>query len=529
MLDVGETSTTEPAATGSRLDDWWARATLNPRVVRLYRVGVPSAAILTAAITRLWYLGQPRELVFDETFYVKDAWSLWNLGYSATWPDGADNGFKDGVVDTFSTTGSYVVHPPLGKWLIGLGMAIGGPENSSSWRLATAIAGILAVALLFFIARKLLSSTLLGGIAAGLMAIDGNAIVMSRVALLDNFVMLFALAGFGAMLLDREWSQRRLEQWVVERKAAGLGIDWGPLFWWRPWLFAAGLAFGLTSAVKWSGFYFLAAFAVYSVVVDILQRRRAGVTFYVSGTVWRQAPANFVLTVPIAAATLMASWVTWFTTEAGYDRHWAEAAGNAATGLLSWVPIEVQSWWHYQVSIYNYHVGESRPHNYQSNPLTWLLMIRPTSMYYSSDVYCGADSCGASITGLANPLIWWAAAAAVLYLLYRLIRLREWRVGFILMGIVAGYLPWLLYLNRTVFQFYSIAFEPYLLLALTFAIGVVLGNRLDPAWRRENAIRFVGIFLVLAVAMSIFFWPLWTGLSIDYNYLRAHWWLPSWI
>jgi dolichyl-phosphate-mannose-protein mannosyltransferase len=529
LLDAGETTAPGPARRGSRLDAWWARVSADPRVSRLYRIGVPATVTLTAAITRFWDLGHPRELVFDETFYVKDAWSLWNLGYSSTWPDGADDGFKAGIVDTFGTAGSYVVHPPLGKWLIGAGMALFGPENSASWRVATATAGVLAVLLLFFIARKLFDSTLLGGIAAGLMAIDGNAIVMSRVALLDNFVMLFALLGFGAMLLDREWSRRRLERWVGERRRANRSIDWGPVLWWRPWLFAAAFAFGLTSAVKWSGFYFLAAFALYSVVVDVLERRRQGVTFYLSGTLWRQAPASFLLTVPIAALTLLASWASWFTTDGGYNRHWAEASGNAATGILSWVPLEVQSFWHYQVSIYNYHVGESRPHNYEANPLTWLLMIRPTSMYYDAGPNCGASACGASITGLANPLIWWAATAALLYLLYRLIRLREWRVGFILVGMVGGYLPWLMYLNRTVFQFYSIAFEPYLLLALTFAIGLVLGKKTDAAWRRENGIRFVAIFLGLAIALSIFFWPLWTGMSIDYTFMKAHWWLRSWI
>ena len=529
LLDAGETTAPGPARRGSRLDAWWARTTTDPRIARLYRFGVPAIVTATAAITRFWNLGHPRELVFDETFYVKDAWSLWNLGYSSTWPNGADDGFKTGVVDTFGTAGSYVVHPPLGKWLIGAGMALFGPDNSASWRVATATAGVLAVLLLFFIARRLFDSTLLGGIAAGLMAIDGNAIVMSRVALLDNFVMLFALLGFGAMMLDREWSRRRIEQWVTARESAGRSIDWGPVLWWRPWLLAAALAFGLTSGVKWSGFYFLAAFAVYSVVVDVLERRRQGITFYLSGTLWRQAPASFLLTVPVAALTFMASWASWFTTDGGYDRHWAEGAGNAATGILSWVPIEVQSWWHYQVSTYNFHVGESDPHAYAANPLTWLLMIRPTSMYYDDGLNCGTDHCGASITGLANPLIWWAATAAVLYLVYRLARFREWRVGLILMGMVAGYLPWLLYLNRTVFQFYSIAFEPYMLLALTMVIGMVLGTRPDPPWRRENGIRLVAIFLALAVGFSIYFWPLWTGQSVDYTFLRLHWWLPSWI
>lgn len=525
ILDAGVTAPAESPELGSRLDHWWARVSADEGVRRAYRVGVPVAVTATAAATRLYDLGHPRELVFDETFYVKDGWSLWNLGYSSQWPDSANDGFAQGVVNTFTETGSYVVHPPLGKWLIGAGMALFGPENSTSWRVATALAGILAVLLIFFIAKRLFDSTLLGGIAGGLMAIEGNAIVMSRVALLDNFVMIFALLGFGAILLDREWTHRRLTEWMATTK----NTDWGPALWWRPWLFAAGLAFGLTSSVKWSGFYFLAVFGVYSVLSDILARRRAGVTFYVSGTLARQAPVSFLLTVPVAAVTLLASWASWFATSGGYGRQWATVPGNEATGFFAWVPLSVQSFWHYQVSIYQYHVGEMRPHSYQANPLTWLFMIRPTSMYYDSAPGCGADACGASITGIANPLIWWAATAALFYLVYRVIRFREWRAGLILTGMAAGYLPWLLYPTRTVFQFYSIAFEPYMILGLTMVIGLILGSKTDSSWRRETALRLVLVFLVLAVLLSIFFWPLWTGQSIDYNYLRAHWWFPSWI
>ena len=182
--------------------------------------------------------------------------------------------------------------------------------------------------------------------------------------------------------------------------------------------------------------------------------------------------------------------------------------------------------------MYSYHLGEMRPHGYQANPLTWLLMIRPTSMYYQSSSLgqdgCQFTTCGASITGIANPIIWWAATAAVLYLVYRLARYREWRVGLILMGMVAGYLPWLLYLNRTVFQFYTIAFEPYMLLALVFVIGLILGSPHDERDRRVSGLRLVGIFLGFAAVVSAFYWPLWTGMQIDYNFLRLHWWLPTW-
>ena len=53
-------------------------------------------------------------------------------------------------------------------------------------------------------------------------------------------------------------------------------------------------------------------------------------------------------------------------------------------------------------------------------------MIRPTSMYYVGSNLgengCTSSRCGEAITGIANPLIWWAAVAAAIYLVYRLIR-----------------------------------------------------------------------------------------------------------
>ncbi len=481
---------------------------------------------------RLWNLGSPHQLVFDETFYVKDAWTLFNNGYESAWPDDPNPDFEAGRTNGFSSDPSFVVHPPLGKWLIALGMAVFGADSSWGWRIVTALIGILAVVLLMVIAKKLFGSTLLATIAGFLMAIDGHAIVMSRVALLDNYVMFFALLGFGAVLLDRGWHSSRLAAWMAERRDNEHDPTWGPTLWWRPWLLAAGLAFGLASSVKWSGVYFLAAFGIYLVVVDALARRRAGIPFWLSAALLKQAPATFLLMVPVAVFTFLVSWTGWFVTQGGFYRGWANSPGVAWTGPFEWVPHVVQSFWHYQVAAYNYHVGLETPHPYQANPLTWLLMIRPTSMFYQGSSLgengCHVDTCSEAITSVANPLIWWAATIALGYLVYRLARYREWRVGLILMGVAAGYLPWLLYLNRTVFQFYTIAFEPYLLLGLTLVIGIILGrDSADPDRRKSGAMVTV-VFLVVATLVSIFFYPLWTGSQTPFLFWQLHIWVPAW-
>ena len=60
-------------------------------------------ATLIAALIRLPGLGNVRTLIFDETYYVKDAWSLLTLGYEGTWAKDADTAFTNGDVSGLST------------------------------------------------------------------------------------------------------------------------------------------------------------------------------------------------------------------------------------------------------------------------------------------------------------------------------------------------------------------------------------------------------------------------------------------
>ncbi|MGN6760883.1 MAG: dolichyl-phosphate-mannose--protein mannosyltransferase [Leifsonia sp.] len=518
---------------GSRLDDWWGRVLGTPTRLRVWLWGAPIAVTLLAAVLRLWNLGAPHTLVFDETFYVKDAWSLWNLGYEGSWPDHADGRFAAGQTQIFSSDPSFVAHPPLGKWLIALGMAATGPGNSFGWRVSTAIAGTLAVLLVFLVARMLFRSTMIATIAGFLFAIDGHAIVMSRVALLDNFVMFFALLAFCCILLDRRWAADRLSARVAAERSSGRDPAWGPVLWWRPWLIAAGIICGLCAGVKWTGFYFLAFFAVYVVIVDAVARHREALPFPISGALLKQAPATFVLMVPLAFIAYVATWAGWIFSSNGYYRHWAESTHAQWTGALGWVPHWVQNLWYYQTQMYGYSINLHTPHPYQSNPLGWTLMLRPTSMYYVGTTQgqqgCAYSSCSAAITSLGNPLIWWAGTAAILFLVYWLIRSRDWRIGLILTGIAAGYLPWWLYMARTIFTFYAISFEPYLILALTAVIAMVLGSRTDPRPRRTTGIVWTGVFLVAAALVSAFFWPIWIGQTVPFWFWQIHMWLPSWV
>jgi len=501
---------------GTRLDDWWASRSHRTRT--LLRWSAPAGVMLTAALTRLVGLAHPHEIVFDETYYVKDAWTTWNLGYESTWqldPTAADEYWANSQIvagnpDVYQTTAAFAVHPPLGKWLIALGMAAFGPTNGFGWRFAVALFGILLVGLVMLVAHRLTRSLLVASLAGGLLAIDGNGIVMSRVALLDVFLAFFALLAFYFVLLDRARTDRT-----------------GAL-WWRPWLLAAGAALGAATAIKWSGLWFIAFFGIWTVVADLLRARRPHD--------WVLRPVvNFVLLVPIALAVYLLTWTGWFATEGGYYRQWAAQDGNAWTGFWSWVPLPIQSFIHHQGEVYRFHSGLRAEHPYKSPAWAWLILARPTAMWYQASTgaenpACGGDTCGALITNLPNPLIWYASVAALVWLIVVLVqrRGRDQALWGLVIGFAAGFVPWLIFPERPTYFFYTIAFQPYLVIALALALNRLLGSPTDERSRRRSGIIGVSVFLVVAVAISVYFWPLWTGMTVDSIFLASHYWSPSW-
>ncbi|MDH2445520.1 phospholipid carrier-dependent glycosyltransferase [Amnibacterium sp. CER49] len=506
---------------------------------RLLTVWGPVVVMVIAALTRLWAIGAPNVLVFDETFYVKDAWSLWHLGYEGSWQGTSiDRLFASGHVNGFLTGPSYVAHPPLGKWIIGLGEVLTGGANPAGWRVSVAVVGILAVALLMLVTHRMFRTPLVTVLAGFLLAIDNQAIVMSRVALLDNMVMFFALAGFACILEDRFWTERRFAAWLVHREH-GVGA-WGPTLLWRPWLLGAGVAFGLDSAVKWSGLYFLVAFTAYSIATDMMLRRRAGVRFWYSASLLKQAPATLLALVPAALVTYVISFTGYLLSPTHYfssDAPWK--------GAFAWVPKPFQDLLHWHHDIYGFHTGLATPHPYSAPAILWPLIARPTSMYWDGASSAGGDGCrfrvcASAITDLPNPLIWYAGIAATIYLLVRFARRHEWQAGLILMGYVGGYLPWLLYPKRTMFFFYSIAFEPYLVLCLAATLGLLVLRpaatddpdeivaaeaRYGMRVRRGIVIAFLGI----AVLLSAFFFPLDSAMQTPYWFWQAHMWSTTWI
>jgi dolichyl-phosphate-mannose-protein mannosyltransferase len=472
-----------------------------------------SVIVFVAALLRLYNLRWPPDKIFDETYYANEGNSM-----LTHWVEFDENGAK------------YVVHPPLGKWLIALGEWSFG-FNSFGWRISAVLAGVISILLLIRIARRLFRSTILGCAAGLLLALDGMHYVLSRSALLDIFLVVFIVAAFGCLVLDRE--QRRA-RWLaaLERgldptapdasRQALLGIPW--------WRLACGVLLGCAAGVKWSAIWYVVAFLALMAYWEVTTRRSAGVPKPVRSAAlpvlaWSGAVVGLGLIV------YLLTWSGWFLADNGYFRHYLRDNGKPEGALGT-----LYNLWHYHQEAYKFHTGLSTKHQYQSWPWQWLLLGRPVAFYWSGAGPCGAPTCAAEVLLLGTPVLWWSFLPALAGLTWLGIARRDWRALAIGVGAGAGILPWFWNEldNRTMFYFYAAPATPFLVMAVVYVLGVIIGPAPgQPGWtpdRRLYGTIGAGLYVAFIAACFAYFFPIYTGQHLPYAQWFAHMWLGNrWI
>lgn len=453
------------------------------------------AALVTllAGVLRFDRLGWPPEKIFDEIYYAKDSHDLLLRGVELNSTDSGPG---------------FVVHPPMGKWLIAAGEQLFG-YNSVGWRVSAAVVGSLAVLVLFRVARRMTRSTLLGGVAGLLLALDGLEFVQSRVAMLDIFVMFWLLAGFACLVVDRDRYRARLA-----------GLD---RYRWRWWRWASAVCLGLATATKWTGLFYLVAFGLLAFAWDSGARRAAGVPRPVRTTL--RDSGSLVGTGLLAVATYLATWTGWFLSPMGWDRNWAAQTGHH----VPFVPDALVGLWQYHVEMYHFHVTLTASHPYASQPWSWLFLARPVAYYYSDKVPCGAPSCAAEVLAIGTPPLWWGFLPVLVTVTWLWVTRRDWRAAAVLTGVGACFLPLLPYPHRTMFLFYALPALPFLVLGTTLTLGLVMGERGASPQRRLVGVLLAGGYVLLVALAFFYFYPVLSGSAVPYGIWRQRMWFGSWI
>jgi len=292
----------------------------------------PISLIIGFALSlRLWRLSAPSGYIFDEVYYAKNANSL----------------ISHGVELNEQMNAEFVVHPPVGKWLIGIGIKLFG-NNEFGWRVIAALVGTASVLMIYLVAQRLFNSAFLSNTAAALMALDGLHLVMSRVALLDIFLMFFILLAFYLILTNNLW--------------------------------ASGVVIGLAGATKWSGFFLIPL-----LILLTINFKNANIFVYIKRI------AQFVL---VPSLVYLVSWSGWIITSSG----WARSSGS---NFLS-------SLWNYHLEILNFHQGLTEKHSYAiGTPVLWWFGVFAIAITFGLFLTKGDRVSAFILAGIAGTYLPW--------------------------------------------------------------------------------------------------------------------------
>ncbi|WP_446721058.1 dolichyl-phosphate-mannose--protein mannosyltransferase [Luteococcus sp. H138] len=496
-----------------------------------------------AFVIRLIHLDRPKNLVFDETYYPKDAWTMLHLGYEGSWPKfqpgspklKINDAIAQGMTDSWSPDPSFIVHPPLGKWLIAVGEHLFG-MNSFGWRFSSLVAGTLLVLVTIRLARRLSRSTLVGAIAGVLLSLDGLAFTMSRIGLLDIFQALFLVSAVACVAADRDWFRNKLAAHLERKGLRDLDGAFGPALWFRPWRLLAGIMFGLACGVKWNSIFVLASMGILSVVWDLGARRLAGAGGRSWASLLRDGIPAFIHLVVVAVPTYLACWTGWLTSHGGWSRGWGASHQDVWTVKVFGAPLA--SLFHYHKEMYDFHTGtgmmQDTTHVYEANPWGWLVMYRPIGIDAVNGIKPGTDGCQAVndtclrvISGAGTPVLWWLALAALLAGIVAWIAGRDWRFGLPIIAAMSTYLPWFKYADRPLFFFYAICIIPFTVIILALWLGRIIGPADSP--RRKRGAWIAGGAVALVAANFAFIYPILTDGLLTRKAWLLRMWFRSWI
>ena len=529
-----------------------ARRRLAPRLRdddRFAGWAVTAAVTILAGFLRLVHLGRPHAFLFDETYYAKDAWSLWHHGYVTGYVADANDKILAGHLHGLWTRDpSMIVHPEVGKWLIGLGEHLFGMDPFG-WRIASAVVGTLMVAVMVRLARRVTGSTLLGGVAGLLLCFDGLELVLSRLALLDIFLAFFVLCAVSCLVADRDWGRLRLARLVPPGQRT-TAADWGPVrgLLWRPWRLAAGVMFGLALGSKWNAVYPLAAFGLLVWMWDAGARRSIGVRRPRLRSFVVDALPAFGYLVVVALVVYVLTWSGWLLHAGEYERtlsdtqygpYWGSYLKHDVHGFFPELVRSLRSLWHYHHDVYVFHTQflNDATHAYQSKPQGWLILNRPVGVQADLGIKPGQQGCTAAADStclrqellLGTPALWWGGVLALLYAVYGWLGKRDWRYGIAVVGVLASWLPWIPNDGRPIFSYYAIALLPFTILAIVLCLGTMIGDARASERRRMWGTAVAGGFVVLVIVNFAWFWPIYTGELITTSQWLDRIWFKRWI
>lgn len=444
-------------------------------------------------------------------------------------------------------------HPPLGKQLISIGIAIFG-MSPFGWRIIGTLFGAAMIPVMYAFGKRLFGGrSELALLAAGLLAFDFMHFSQTRIATIDTYGVFFNLC---------------MTYYMYKFIKMDLGDDFKSTL--LP-LALSGIFFGIGCSSKWICIYTGAALAVmFFTKLITLWIKAHKINEKVKANGYSQAEMQHpaiqnakkfttraiatcaycvIFFVIIPATIYMASYAPYWKGEwkqSAIDKkvNQLQATGQLAQGETAGEEIltfsdkakaYVNGVIKNQKDMYNYHSGLEATHSYQSSWYEWPLSNRPVWFYLGQD----ADSTKAgTISTFGNPIVWWACFIGTLTLVLMFLRGRfklNNEVFFILISMASAILPWML-VSRCVFLYHYFATVPFIILASVYVLkhyedkfyyfelenGAVLPDK------KKGILAVKWVWLALAVVMFAIYYPVISGLHVSKSYIKALQLLPTW-
>lgn len=417
-------------------------------------------------------------MYFDEIYHARTAYE-----------------FLHGLVSYENT------HPPLGKILIALGVALFG-MNPFGWRIVGTFFGILMVPMVYLFARRLSRDTPLAALACVLFAFDFMHFTQTRIATIDVYITFFVIMMYYFM---HQYASLSFYDTSLKRTLLPLG--------------ACGLCMGLGIACKWTGIYAGLGLAV--IFFSVLYRRYreyvyAGkdVAGSTNGISHRHVVESFL---PYTRKTILFCLVFFVLLP-------------AVIYLLSYLPFRDYSdrgligrLIYNQNTMFSYHSNLESTHDFASAWYEWPIIKRPI-WYYSRIVESTADGLREGISAFGNPAVWWIGIPASLYMIWLWLGRRDRTAAFLIVGYMAQYLPWF-FVTRITFIYHYFPSVVFVVLMIIYSFC---------QWKEKLSRRtlFTLAFLYGAAAVGLFvlFYPVLSGEPVEAafvdKYLR---WFKTWV
>ncbi len=396
-------------------------------------------------------------------------------------------------------------HPPLGKYIISLGIRLFG-MNPFGWRFMGTLFGVLMLPVLYHLLKQLFGKTSLCCCGTLLFAFDFMHFTQTRIATIDTYAVFFLLLMYDCMVV---FLRRDLLRDGMKRLLPPLALS--------------GLFMGLGAASKWTVAYGAVGLAVlYFGKLFLTGRdlRRAG------GEV---APL-------LRKSIKLCLWCCLFFIAIPFGIYFLVYLPLC---LIPHNSLDIWgSFWRYQTTMFNYHSGLKETHAFASPWYEWPFDVRP--IWYFSQEGVNAQGQYSTISAMGNPLLWWAGVPALATAGVLWFRERKTFACVVLCGFLSVYLPWML-VPRITFIYHYFTAVPFLVIALMgvfsrFSQTVPGSRQLIPPGHNGTGGRvsisvsqlFLGIFVAANLVLFCVYFPVISGAPTDRSYTDALELFPTW-